>query len=67
DAAQCVVAVDGLSVVVKKGSAAETCINGMGGLTQAQLRWVFSAETAAEMTAAGVDVSAAVPNSDGDD
>ena len=67
DAAQFVVAVDGLSVVVKKGSAAETCINGMGGLTQAQLRWVFSAETAAEMTAAGVDVSAAVPNSDGDD
>ena len=32
DAAQFVVAVDGLSVVVKKGSAAETCINGMGGL-----------------------------------
>ncbi|GIR07791.1 MAG: hypothetical protein CM15mP18_1200 [Methanobacteriota archaeon] len=67
EARQIVVAYDGLSVVVKKGGAAETCVNGMGGLTVDQLRWIFSAETAAEMTAAGVDVSAAVPNSDGDD
>ena len=67
EARQIVVAYDGLSVVVKKGGAAETCVNGMGGLTVDQLRWIFSAETAAEMTAAGIDVSAAVPNSDGDD
>jgi len=67
DAAQFVVAVDGLSVVVKKGGAAQTCVEGMGGLTVDQLRWIFSAETAAQLEAAGVDVSAAVPNSDGDD
>ena len=39
------VAVDGLSVVFKKGGNADTCVNThLGGLTVAQLRWIFSAE-----------------------
>ena len=36
---QLVVAVDGLSVVVKKGGAADQCPNSMGGISMAQLRW----------------------------
>ena len=39
----------------------------MGGVTPDQLRWMFSAETAAELTAAGLDMSAVTPNGDGDD
>ena len=39
---QLVVAIDGLSVVVKKGGAADQCISAMGGLSMAQLRWIFS-------------------------
>jgi phosphate transport system substrate-binding protein len=66
-ARQIVVAMDGLSVVMKKGGAAETCVNGMGGLTVDQLRWMFSAETAAELETAGLDMSAVTPNGDGDD
>ncbi len=64
---QLVVAVDGLSVVMKKGSAAETCVNTLGGLSVGQLRWMFSAETAAELTSAGLDMSSITPNGDGDD
>jgi phosphate transport system substrate-binding protein len=64
---QLVVAFDGLSVVVKQGGAADQCINGIGGLTAAQLRWIFSAETDAEMTDAGLDLSSVTPNSDGDE
>ena len=36
---QLIVAIDGLSVVVKKGGAADNCISDMGGLSMAQLRW----------------------------
>ena len=64
---QLVVAVDGLSVVMKKGSAAETCVSTLGGLSVGQLRWMFSAETSAELTAAGLDMSSITPNGDGDD
>ena len=67
DVAQFQVAIDGLSVVMKKGGAAETCVNGMGGLTPDQLRWMFSAETAAELVAAGLDMSTVTPNGDNDD
>ena len=63
---QLVVAVDGLSVVSKKGGAADVCMQNMGGMTAAQLRWVFSAETDAELTTAGLDLSSVVPEDDGD-
>ena len=39
---QLVVAYDGLSVVMKKGGAADQCVTDMGGLSMAQLRWIFS-------------------------
>ena len=68
-ALQIQVAVDGLSVVTKTGGAAQTCIASMsgGGLTVEQLRWVFSAESLAEVaTAKGVAASEITPNDDGD-
>ena len=63
---QLVVAFDGLSVVVKQGGAADQCISGLGGLSAAQLRWVFSANTSAELSAQGLDVSSIAPNDDQD-
>jgi phosphate transport system substrate-binding protein len=66
-AAQFQVAIDGLSVVVKSGGAAEQCVNSMGGLTPDQLRWMFSGETASELVAAGLDMAEVTPNGDSDD
>ena len=60
------VGLDGLSVVVKKGGAADTCVSGMGGLTVDQVRWIYSDYTAAELVATGWD-SNSLANSDGDD
>ena len=64
---QLVVAVDGLSVVVKKGGAADQCLNSMGGISMAQLRWVSSDWTESELEADGVDLNSTTPNNDGDD
>jgi len=63
---QLVVAVDGLSVVAKKGGNADTCINNLGGLTTAQLRWIFSDESDSALNSAGLDMSSVVPNNDND-
>ena len=63
---QLVVAVDGLSVVTKNGGAANQCINGMGGLTVGQLRWIFTAETDSQLAEAGLDMSTITPNNDED-
>ena len=63
---QLVVAVDGLSVVVKKGGAADQCLNSMGGISMAQLRWVFSDWTESELEADGLDLNSTTPNNDGD-
>ena len=65
-AGQFPIAADGLSVVVKKGGAAETCINSMGGLTPDQVRWIYSDFTAAQLAAAGWDTNS-LANSDNDD
>ena len=64
---QIMVAVDGLSVVTKSGGAAESCVSGMGGLTVAQLRWIFADMTDAELTTAGLDMASVIPNSDNND
>ena len=60
------VGLDGLSVVVKKGGAADICVSGMGGLTTDQVRWIYSDYTAAELVATGWDANS-LPNSDGND
>ena len=41
-ATQLQVAIDGLSVVVKRGGDADKCAIAMGGLSVAQLRWIYS-------------------------
>ncbi|MEC7254738.1 MAG: substrate-binding domain-containing protein, partial [Candidatus Thermoplasmatota archaeon] len=55
-ARQIQVAIDGLSVVMKKGGAADVCVNThLGGLTVNQLRWMFSAEADTGYTPANDD------------
>ena len=64
---QLVVAIDGLSVVVKKGGAADQCLTEMGGISMAQLRWVFSDWTEDELAAdGGLDMNSTTPNNDDD-
>ncbi len=64
---QLVVAIDGLSVVVKKGGAADQCLTEMGGISMAQLRWVFSDWTEDELaTDGGLDMNSTTPNNDDD-
>ena len=66
---QLIVAIDGLSVVVKKGGAADQCISAMGGLSMAQLRWVFtdwSEEDLANHEKGGLDMNSTTPSNDDD-
>lgn len=60
------VAIDGLTVIIKKSSLPDVCIKALGGLTFAQLRWIFSSYTVAKLTATGWSASA-LANSDGSD
>lgn len=46
-------AVDGITVVVKKGGIADKCQTLMGGLTQNQLRWIYSSYTIAQLLQSG--------------
>ena len=64
-AIQLVVANDGLSVVMKKGGAAESCVNSLGGLTVDQLRYIFSSKDMSELIADGWD-SSSLSNVDSD-
>ncbi|CAK0866536.1 unnamed protein product [Prorocentrum cordatum] len=61
---QIMVAIDGLAVAVKKDGAAHTCINTTRGLTLAQLRWIFSDWSDAELENDGVSTASCVPNMD---
>jgi len=63
---QLVVAIDGLSVVVKKGGAADQCITEMGGLSMGQLRWIFTDWTESELTDDGLNMTSITPNNDDD-
>ena len=66
---QLIVAVDGLSVVIKKNGAADQCISSMGGLSMAQLRWIFtdwSEDQLANHERGGLDMNSTTPNNDGD-
>ncbi len=66
---QLTVAIDGLSVVVKKGGAADQCITDMGGLSMAQLRWIYtdwSEEDLANHEKGGLVMDSTTPNNDGD-
>eukprot|EP00971_Amphidinium_carterae_P192661 3823378-Amphidinium_carterae.1 len=63
------VGIDGLAVVVQKNGAAHRCLTSpeMGGLTMAQLRWLFSDWTDEELAASphgNVDITSVVPDDD---
>jgi ABC-type phosphate transport system substrate-binding protein/ABC-type multidrug transport system fused ATPase/permease subunit len=60
------VGTDGLAVVVAKGGGAHACVTQLGGLTLAQLRWMFSTASAAALQLDKVDVASVAPNDDGD-
>ncbi|CAK8997648.1 unnamed protein product, partial [Durusdinium trenchii] len=61
------VGVDGLAVVAAKNSAGHNCLTAtLGGLTRAQLRWMFSDYSNSQLASGGVDLSSVVPNDDGD-
>ena len=36
------IAMDGITIVLKRGGGAEQCVESIGGLSVAQLRWIFS-------------------------
>ena len=56
---------------IKQGGAVETCLNAMGGLTTAQLRWMFSASSKNALAAGigelpGLVSNSVAPNEDSD-
>ena len=66
---QLIVAIDGLSVVVKKGGIADQCTSDMGGLSMAQLRWIYSdwsEDDLANHEEGGLEMNSTTPNNDGD-
>lgn len=63
-AIQIEVAIDGLSVAVKRGSPAEACVSKLGGLTIDQLRWMYTNFDEATLTSNDWNENA-IPNSDG--
>jgi phosphate transport system substrate-binding protein len=60
------VAIDALAVVTKLNGAEDLCIKALGGLTNHQLRWIFSNYTVSKLKATGWN-AASLPNSDGND
>ena len=60
------VAIDGLTVILKKGSLPDVCIKALGGLTFPQLRWIFSSYTSSKLAATGWPTTA-LANSDKND
>jgi phosphate transport system substrate-binding protein len=59
------VGIDGISVVIVSGGVGNKCI-GSRGLTQDQLRWIYSSYTFAQLNATGWNASS-LPNSDNND
>ena len=54
---------------MKKGGAADQCVTDMGGLSMAQLRWIFSdwsEEDLANHEKGGLDMNSTTPNNDDD-
>nr|AIF19868.1 WD40 repeat-containing protein [uncultured marine group II/III euryarchaeote KM3_87_G11] len=58
------------ALFVKENGTARTCMEATGGLSMAQLRWIFSSASSASLSqtgwAPGISLSSAVPNDDGD-
>lgn len=61
---QMIVGIDGVAVVVLKGGTAHNCLTNptMGGLTLAQLRWIYTTWTDEQLQRDGVDVDSVAPN-----
>jgi ABC-type phosphate transport system substrate-binding protein len=59
------VGINSIAIAVLVGRAAAQCLQKMPGLTTAQLRWMFSNFTQAQMGLTAVNTSEVIPNSDG--
>lgn len=60
------VAIDGLTMILKRGSLPDVCIKALGGLTVQHLRWMFSSYTSAKLAATGWPLTT-LANSDKND
>jgi|TARA_B100001248_G_scaffold5570_1_gene3961 phosphate transport system substrate-binding protein len=63
------IAMDGITIVLKRGGGAEQCVESIGGLSVAQLRWIFSDWTEDDLVYSqegGLELSSITPNNDGD-
>jgi WD40 repeat protein len=58
------------ALFVKENGTAQTCMEASGGLSMAQLRWIFSGASDASLSqngwAPGISLSSVAPNNDGD-
>lgn len=63
--AQVQVATDGLTLAVKKDSAADKCIQILGGLTLDQIRWMYSSLNEVQLESGGDWDPESIPFSDG--
>mmetsp|Transcript_136450 Transcript_136450/g.436640 ORF Transcript_136450/g.436640 Transcript_136450/m.436640 type:complete len:818 (-) Transcript_136450:467-2920(-) len=65
---QIAVGMDGLAVFVARNGTADRCISSpnLGGLTLAQLRWIFSDLPDSSLAQDGLDMASVVPNDDWD-
>jgi len=65
---QITVGLDAIVVVTARNGSAARCLasRGVGGLTLAQLRWIFSDLSDDALSADGLDMNSVVPNNDGD-
>eukprot|EP00854_Cymbomonas_tetramitiformis_P013937 gene13937-16474_t len=58
---------DIVSAFVATGGSADACISRLGGLSFAQLRWIYSSLDTSQLAADGMNLSSTVPNDDFDD
>lgn len=63
------IAMDGVTLIVARGGDADRCIQSIGGLSVAQLRWIYSDWSETDLVYSqfgGLDLSSVTPNNDDD-
>ena len=63
------IAMDGVTLIVARGGDADRCIQSIGGLSVAQLRWIYSDWSESDLVYSqfgGLDLSSVTPNNDDD-
>ena len=63
------IAMDGVTLIVARGGDADRCVQSIGGLSVAQLRWIYSDWSESDLVYSqfgGLDLSSVTPNNDDD-